>query len=63
MLYQWLHQYLYIFHQDILFAIRLSIRHSSTSAINATPSFMVIAKGCAPPMPPRPAVTFNVPFR
>ena len=27
----------------------------------ATPSFIVTASGCAPPMPPRPAVTVIVP--
>ena len=26
-----------------------------------TPSFIVTASGCAPPMPPRPAVTLIVP--
>ena len=29
----------------------------STSTTSATPSFIVTASGCAPPMPPRPAVT------
>jgi hypothetical protein len=29
----------------------------------ATPSFIVTASGCAPPMPPRPAVTVIVPAR
>ena len=29
----------------------------------ATPSFIVTASGCAPPMPPRPAVTVMVPAR
>ena len=38
------------------------MRHSSTSAAKHTPSFMVIAKGCAPPIPPKPAVTEIVPF-
>ena len=33
-----------------------------TSAIRQVPSFMVMASGCAPPMPPQPAVTFSVPF-
>jgi hypothetical protein len=27
----------------------------------ATPSFMVTASGCAPPMPPRPPVSVMVP--
>ena len=29
----------------------------------ATPSFIVTASGCAPPIPPRPAVTVIVPAR
>ncbi len=28
-----------------------------------TPSFMVTASGCAPPIPPKPAVTVIVPAR
>ncbi len=33
----------------------------STSTARQTPSFMVMASGCAPPMPPRPAVSVSVP--
>ncbi len=33
----------------------------STSTISTTPSFMVTASGCAPPMPPQPAVSVRVP--
>ena len=33
------------------------MRVRSTSATSATPSFIVMASGWAPPMPPRPAVT------
>ena len=33
----------------------------STSTHSATPSFIVTASGCAPPMPPRPAVSVTVP--
>ncbi|CAB4651152.1 unannotated protein [freshwater metagenome] len=36
-------------------------RHASTSMHKATPSFIVTASGCAPPMPPRPAVNVMVP--
>ena len=36
-------------------------RASSTSITSATPSFMVTASGCAPPIPPRPAVSVTVP--
>ena len=32
------------------------MRCGSTSTVRFTPSFMVAASGCAPPMPPRPAV-------
>ena len=46
-----------------LVSILLSTRHGSTYTINATPSFMAIAKGCAASMPPCRAVTFNVPFK
>jgi hypothetical protein len=35
----------------------------STSMQRATPSFMVIASGWAPPMPPRPAVRHTLPLR
>jgi hypothetical protein len=31
------------------------------SMIKQTPSFMVTASGCAPPMPPQPAVSVSVP--
>ena len=31
------------------------------SIIRHVPSFMVTASGCAPPMPPHPAVTVSVP--
>ena len=34
---------------------------ASTSMHSATPSFIVTASGCAPPMPPRPAVSVIVP--
>ncbi len=37
------------------------MRWPSTSTHSATPSFIVIASGCAPPMPPRPAVSVIVP--
>ena len=40
----------------------LSIRLSSTSTVILTPSFIVTANGCAPPMPPNPAVSVSVPF-
>ncbi len=33
----------------------------STSAIRQTPPFMVTASGCAPPMPPQPALTTSRP--
>jgi len=33
------------------------------SMIRQTPSFMVTASGCAPPMPPQPAVSVSVPAR
>ncbi len=35
----------------------------SQSMQTATPPFMVTASGCAPPMPPRPAVRVTVPAR
>ena len=41
--------------------IRRSIRVGSTSTQSATPSFIVTASGCAPPMPPSPAVSEIVP--
>ena len=41
--------------------MRRVIRVWSTSMQIATPSFMVTASGCAPPMPPRPAVSVIVP--
>ena len=37
------------------------MRSRSTSTHSATPSFIVTASGCAPPMPPRPAVSVTVP--
>ena len=37
------------------------MRCGSTSTTSATPSFIVTASGCAPPMPPRPAVTVSRP--
>ena len=36
-------------------------RAASTSTQRATPSFIVIASGWAPPMPPSPAVSVIVP--
>ena len=39
------------------------MRSGSTSTQSATPSFIVTASGCAPPMPPRPAVSVIVPAR
>ena len=35
----------------------------STSTIRQTPPFMVTASGCAPPIPPQPAVSVSVPAR
>ena len=43
--------------------MRRSMRVSSTSTQIATPSFMVTASGCAPPMPPTPPVRVMVPAR
>lgn len=43
--------------------MRRSIARGSTSMQIATPSFMVTARGWAPPMPPRPAVRVMVPAR
>ncbi len=40
---------------------RRSSRVSSTSTTSATPSFIVTASGCAPPMPPAPPVSVSVP--
>ena len=37
------------------------MRSGSTSMQSATPPFIVTASGCAPPMPPRPAVSVIVP--
>ena len=37
------------------------MRSRSTSTHSATPSFIVTASGCAPPMPPSPAVSVIVP--
>ncbi len=37
------------------------MREGSTSTQIATPSFMVTASGCAPPMPPSPPVRVIVP--
>ena len=42
---------------------RFSMRSGSTSATSATAPFIVAASGCAPPMPPRPAVTTSRPAR
>ena len=42
---------------------RRRTRCASTSMHSATPSFMVTASGCAPPMPPSPAVTTSRPRR
>ena len=41
---------------------RLSILCGSHSTTMATPSFMVTARGWAPPMPPSPAVRVSVPL-
>ena len=38
-------------------------RVASTSTMSTTPSFMVTASGCAPPMPPQPPVSVRVPAR
>ena len=38
-----------------------AMRDGSTSMQRQTPSFMVTASGCAPPMPPSPPVTVSVP--
>lgn len=43
--------------------MRRSMRVSSTSTQIATPSFIVTARGWAPPMPPTPAVRVIVPAR
>ncbi len=43
--------------------MRRVIRAGSHSMQIATPSFMVTASGCAPPMPPSPAVSVIVPAR
>ena len=37
------------------------IRDASHVDADGTPSFMVTASGCAPPMPPSPAVSVIVP--
>ena len=37
------------------------MRWGSTSTHSATPPLSVMASGCAPPMPPRPAVSVIVP--
>ncbi len=39
------------------------MRAGSHSTQIATPSFIVTASGCAPPMPPSPAVSVIVPAR
>ncbi len=39
------------------------MRWASTSMHSATPSFIVTASGCAPPIPPSPAVSVIVPAR
>ncbi len=44
-------------------ATRRSSRVRSTSTIRQTPSLRVTASGCAPPMPPQPPVSVNVPAR
>ena len=41
--------------------MRRSMRVTSQSTQIATPSFIVTASGCAPPMPPQPAVRVIVP--
>ena len=41
--------------------MRRVIRDWSTSTQIATPSFIVTASGCAPPIPPSPAVSVIVP--
>lgn len=43
--------------------MRRSMARGSQSTQIATPSFMVTARGWAPPMPPRPAVRVMVPAR
>ena len=43
--------------------MRRSMRAGSHSTQIATPSFMVTASGCAPPIPPSPAVRVMVPAR
>ncbi len=42
--------------------MRLVIRDWSHSTQMTTPPFMVTASGCAPPIPPRPAVSVIVPL-
>jgi hypothetical protein len=42
-------------------SIRRSMRCRSTSTQSAQPSFIVTASGCAPPIPPSPAVTTSLP--
>ena len=46
-------------HQPV--ACRRLARASSTSTARHTPPFIVTASGCAPPMPPRPAVSTTRP--
>ena len=41
--------------------MRRAMRSGSTSTHSATPPFIVIASGWAPPIPPSPAVTVIVP--
>ena len=43
--------------------MRRAIRDGSQSTQMATPPFMVTASGCAPPIPPSPAVRVIVPAR
>jgi hypothetical protein len=43
--------------------MRRSMARGSQSTQMTTPPFMVTASGCAPPMPPRPAVSVTVPAR
>ena len=42
---------------------RRLIRPGSISTQTATPPFIVTARGCAPPMPPSPAVRTMRPFK
>ena len=42
-------------------ATRRWSRAASTSTMRQAPPFIVTASGCAPPMPPQPAVSVSVP--